>query len=90
MSSIEVFLEDDEIDLIVGLVRSGEVFDFDVLDGLMEKLGVKHSRVLKPHKRGKVNEKMARDAVLKVLHAKGSSKAVKTKRGSALTQRADK
>ena len=101
MSSIEVFLEDDEIDLIVGLARSGEVFDFDVLDGLMEKLGVKHyCRILKPHKRGKVPVKvireavrkvkakrMAREAARKVLNAKGSSKAEKTKRGSAFTQR---
>jgi len=43
-------------------------------------------KILRPVKQGKVSPKMARDAVQKVLHEKNSSKAEKTKRGSALTQ----
>lgn len=44
-------------------------------------------KVLRPHKQGKVTPAMAKAAVKKVLYAKNSSKAEKTKRGSALSQR---
>ena len=84
----EVFLDDDEIELISRLIKYAESDDIAAVESLSETLGLQfyHRKVLRPAKQGKVSTKMAGEAVQKVLHDKNRSKAEKTKRGSALTQ----